>query len=132
VSGYIYRRWFEGRADALTRAKERLVKGVQYREAGFYAVAEVGTVAHSSPTSVAATPPPLAVVDAAGRLLPWATRRINDLMAKRGIRQSDVLDELGFKKLNPSLSLALERGNRIHDARLASALEKWISDHAHL
>jgi hypothetical protein len=93
----------------------------------------VGAISPPPPiVSSAAPPPPHAVIDSAGRLTPWATKRVSELIAKRGILQSDVLAEMGFKKLNPSLSLALRRGNRIHDVRLASALEKWIFDHEHL
>lgn len=87
-----------------------------------------------SPTTTPSPPPlpPRAVIDSDGRLTSWARKRISDLIAKRGIRQSDVLAEMGFKKLNPSLSLAIGRRYRIKDVHLAKAIEKWISDHAHL
>lgn len=50
-------------------------------------------------------------------------------MAKRGLKLGDVMTEMGFKKLNPSLGLALNQNKRIRDVRMAPAIEKWIRDH---
>lgn len=36
------------------------------------------------------------------------------------------MDELGFKKLNPSLGLALNQGNRIKNLEVLIALEDWL------
>jgi hypothetical protein len=82
----------------------------------------------ASVTSSAAVPAKPAAVDPLGHVMPWAKARIHYLMAKRGLKQGDVMAEMGFKKLNPSLGLALNQDTRIRHAGLARGLEKWIRD----
>ena len=77
-------------------------------------------------TSAAAAGP--AAVDPLGHVMPWAKARILDLMEKRGLKLGDVMAEMGFKKLNPSLGLALNQDSRLRDVRMVRAVEKWIRD----
>lgn len=75
---------------------------------------------HARPTS----PPGVIHVD--GYLVPAVVDQINSVMARRGIMAGTVMDELGFKKLNPSLGLALNQGNRIKNLKVLIALEDWL------
>lgn len=47
-------------------------------------------------------------------------------MLRRGMSMGAVMDELGFKRLNPSLGLALRQNSRLQPDMIA-ALEKWIA-----
>lgn len=59
------------------------------------------------------------------RLEAWATSRIKVIMAKRNLTMGAVMHEMGFKRLNPSLGLALARGDRLRPDVIA-ALENWL------
>jgi hypothetical protein len=63
----------------------------------------------------------------------WAMKRIPDLMAKKGLRDKDVMKELGLSPLNTSLWRALRRqpATRLKPD-LASALGQWLHDNRHL
>ncbi len=63
------------------------------------------------------------------RLLPVARARIEEVMTKRGLSKGDVLAEMGFLKLNPSLGRALHRGDRLQPD-VITALEKWLAANA--
>ncbi|MFA7415821.1 MAG: hypothetical protein WC048_15180 [Rhizobium sp.] len=76
-----------------------------------------------TPTSVAGTAASAITIDR--RLLPAAKKRIEEIITKRDLKIGDVLTEMGFPKLNPSLGLALHRGNRLQPDVIA-ALEKWL------
>ncbi|UJQ93352.1 hypothetical protein [Mariluticola halotolerans] len=62
-------------------------------------------------------------------LQPWAKKRIEEIFATRGLKMGDVMDEMGFERLNPSLGMALNRDSSLRPAMIA-ALEKWIADNA--
>ena len=94
------------------------------RGAGAVSGGPPAATATASP-GVAATP---RAVDSLGHVLPWAKARILYLMARRGLKHGDLMTEMGFKKLNPSLWLALNQGNRLRDVRMVRAVEKWILD----
>jgi hypothetical protein len=64
------------------------------------------------------------VVQPDGHLAPGAVARVEAIMKRRSMRMGDVMSELGAKKLNPSLGLAL-RGQRLHPD-LVSKLEAWV------
>lgn len=51
--------------------------------------------------------------------------RINEIMARRNLSKSQVMDELGLSRLNVSLWMAIHRGTRMN-ASIAAALEKWL------
>lgn len=76
------------------------------------------TPASSSPP----TPGPVAVDR---QLEAWAKRRIHEIMALRRMSYSDVMDELGFKRLNASLGRALARGDKLQPDMI-DAIEKWL------
>ena len=63
------------------------------------------------------------------RLTAAASRRIEEIMLKRSLKAGDVMAELGFSKLNPSVGMALARGTQLRPDVVA-ALEKWISTNA--
>lgn len=86
--------------------------------------------ARGLPLGSTSTPPPSASVIAVDRrLVPTATARIKDIMSKRGLKRGDVLAEMGYSKLNPSLGRALHRGDRLQPDMIA-ALEKWLAANA--
>jgi hypothetical protein len=51
--------------------------------------------------------------------------RIEEIIAKRGMKMGAVMAELRFKRKDPSLGQALRNGWRI-DPKMATALEKWL------
>ena len=59
------------------------------------------------------------------RLEAWTTSRVRAIMAARHLSMGDVMDELGFSRLNASLGRALARGDRLQPDVLI-ALEKWL------
>lgn len=84
-----------------------------------------------APVTIAAPPsssPRRRAFDTGNRLLPWATKRIENLIARRHMKMGDLMNELGLDKLNPSIGLALQRGYRIKDAEVADKLEQWLAD----
>ncbi|WP_018389273.1 hypothetical protein [Ancylobacter sp. FA202] len=88
-----------------------------------------------APSTAPPTAPPTApgtssaaAVDSLGHVMPWAKARIQQLMARRGLKLGDVMAEMGFKKLNPSLALALNQDSRLRDVRMVRAVEKWIRE----
>ena len=52
--------------------------------------------------------------------------QIKAIMLRRGMSMGAVMDELGFKRLNPSLGLALRQNSRLQPDMI-TALEKWIA-----
>jgi hypothetical protein len=60
------------------------------------------------------------------RLEPWAVARIQAIMVTRRLAIGDVMDEMGFKRLNASLGRALARGDRLRPEVL-DGLERWLS-----
>lgn len=48
-------------------------------------------------------------------------------MARRSMKIGDVMAEMGFKKLNPSVGLAMNQGSQIRDLAVLTALETWLS-----
>lgn len=79
--------------------------------------------------SIAATP--IAVMGSSKialdrRLLPAAKLRVEEIMTKRGLEMGEVMIEMGFSKLNPSLGRALHRGDRLQ-LDVITAIEKWLA-----
>ena len=52
--------------------------------------------------------------------------QIQAVMSRRGIKIGDVMAEMGFKKLNPTLGLAMNQGYQIRDPAVLAALEDWL------
>lgn len=84
--------------------------------------------------SVPASLPPAAsggvvnnVIDADRHLKPWADVRIQLIMKVRRMKMRGVLDEIGYTRLDQSLTQALNGGTRIQ-LHMAAALEKWLDD----
>ncbi|MFK0688808.1 hypothetical protein ACFX5Q_11450 [Mesorhizobium sp. IMUNJ 23033] len=89
-----------------------------------------------SRTAAKKTPPTVvskAVVDADSYVLEWAKKRVETIMGKRVINETQVMHELGFKPLDASLWKAIRRSppSRIRPA-LATALEEWIRKYQHV
>lgn len=64
-----------------------------------------------------------------GRLLKGARDRVHDVMAARQVGMGTVMAEMGFKKRNPALGLALRPYQPATVSQdLAAALEKWLDD----
>lgn len=80
------------------------------------------------PVTASSTIPPIAIDR---RLSPWAKSRIRAIIAKRHMRKGDVMHEMGFKKLNASLGMALDSDNRLQPAVLI-ALEAWLNANKHI
>lgn len=63
------------------------------------------------------------------RLVPEAKMRIQEIMMKRRLKLGDVMDEMGFRKLNASLGYGMSQGSRLNPDLIA-ALEKWLDSNA--
>ena len=59
------------------------------------------------------------------RLNDWAKDRIQEIMLKRWMKPGGVMRELGLNPANPSLGLALHRGNSLQPDVLTK-LENWV------
>ncbi|HEY8577769.1 MAG TPA: hypothetical protein VIL88_15700 [Devosia sp.] len=79
------------------------------------------TIPSHTPTPVSRSAPATAGVALSDAM----KRDILRIMAGRAITSGQVMKEIGFKALNPSLGLALHRGTKI-EPKLAAALSKWI------
>lgn len=80
---------------------------------------DIGAVPSATSGSSAA---PIAV---GRRLTPAAKLKITTIMDSRNMTMGDVMDELGMKRLNPSLGMALSRDTEI-SAAMIKALEAWL------
>jgi hypothetical protein len=80
-----------------------------------------------SPPTKAGTPSPARPVAADRKLEPWAAKRIEEIIKNRRMQPGAVMQELGFDRLDGSLSRALKRNDRIKPS-LAFAIEKWLKD----
>lgn len=78
-------------------------------------------------TAPAAASPPIAsgAVAVHRYLQPWAEARIRHIMSVRNLGSGEVMDELGFKRLDPSLGTALHRATRLQPSMI-SAIERWL------
>jgi len=68
--------------------------------------------------------------DADGRMLGWARRRIPEIMHRRKLSFGNVADELGVKRLNPSVMNAVRNGTRIKEVGTALAIDHWLARNA--
>ncbi|GGB03580.1 hypothetical protein GCM10011491_34690 [Brucella endophytica] len=59
------------------------------------------------------------------RLTPAAVLRVNEIMTKRHMQPGDLMAEMGYPKLNTSVSTALIRGRKLQPDVIV-ALEKWL------
>jgi len=59
------------------------------------------------------------------RLSPAAILRINEIIARRHLKPGDVMAEMGYPKLNTSVSTALRQGWKLK-SDVITALEKWL------
>lgn len=62
-----------------------------------------------------------------GYLSKGAIAHIATVMARRSMKIGDVMAEMGFKKLNPSVGLAMNQGSQIRDLAVLTALETWLN-----
>lgn len=80
----------------------------------------------SSPPSgtQVAGPKPL---QAGGYLSVDSIDHLRVVMSRRNMKIGDVMAEMGFKKLNTSVALAMGRGAQIRDPAVLAALETWLA-----
>lgn len=69
---------------------------------------------------------PGSVFDSSGRLTADACKRILHVMDARGMKSGDLCDELGLKRLDASVMMAVRRGN-VLAATTQVKLEKWLA-----
>lgn len=58
-------------------------------------------------------------------LIPAASARIEEIMLRRHLKMGEVMAEIGFGRLNPSLGLAMNQRTQLQPD-LIVALEKWL------
>ena len=81
----------------------------------------IGCTTSAAPTLLSAVP-----FSFDYRLSLPAVAQIRAIMLRRGMSMGAVMNELGFKRLNPSLGLALSQNSRLQPDMI-TALEKWIA-----
>lgn len=81
-----------------------------------------GTVMHPA----SAAPIPFSPIAINRCLVPLAVARIDEIMSRRHLKMGDVMAEMGFRRLNASLGMALLRGTQLQP-NLIVALEKWLA-----
>lgn len=92
-----------------------------------------GSATTSTTAGAAAAPvpagkmPTVAVFDAHEQLTAEGIRAIEGRMRADGLSQSEVMDLLGFSRLNPSLWTAIRRRSAIRDRKLRDAVSAWIN-----
>lgn len=79
----------------------------------------------TSTTTGASKPKATAIASSDRRLKDPVKDRIREIMDKRGLTQGGVMDEIGFKKGDGSLGMALHRDTQIQPGMII-ALEKWL------
>jgi hypothetical protein len=94
--------------------------------------ATIGPSLTASASPVAGGPTTARIVgfDAQRQLTPAARVRIAEIMHRRGMRKSDVMDELAHDRLNPALWFALARNWRVKQSSLRSAVQDWLDANA--
>ncbi|KQT07002.1 hypothetical protein [Rhizobium sp. Leaf386] len=73
------------------------------------------------------TPVSASSIAIGGRLIPATCSRISDIMLKRDLKPGDLMNEMGFSRLNASLGNGMKRGWRLQPDLIA-AIEKWLKD----
>lgn len=94
--------------------------------------AQIGCVA-PMPVSVApavvsaVNAPPTLARPAKGKshLTPTLAAEVTAIMDRRGLKNGDVMREIGFKHVDASLGRALGRGDQVQN-RMINALESWV------
>jgi len=84
----------------------------------------------SSPTPPAPVPSPGgSAFDSDGYMLDWARRRIPEIMQRRSMSSGDVAEELGLKRLDASVMMAV-RGDVKVKASTATEVDRWLVKNA--
>lgn len=125
------------RAAGLKKTRSRLM---ELRNAWKHATADeqnafksdIGCIAPPGPVRhPAAHPAAGGPISRDRRLEPWAVGRIREIMSVRGIKNGTVMDEIGFKRLNASLGMALDRGTQLQPTMI-DALKLWLETNKHI
>lgn len=111
------------RLHELKNAFAKASKSEQTAFLGWLAASGYSIAASSAPSD------PSSKIAINGRLVPVATKRIEEIIAKRNLKIGDVMAEMGFPKLNASLGRSLHRGDRLQPD-VITALEKWVAANA--
>ena len=83
----------------------------------------------ATPVAASSTPPVPPVPFSVGRLLqPAAIASVQAIMARRAIKMGDLMNELGRKRLNASVGMALSQGSMLKQD-LIDDLEAWVAKH---
>ena len=62
------------------------------------------------------------------RLEPSAVKQLEDIMTRRDMKMGDLMAELGRKRLNASVGIAMHQGSRLQPD-LLDDLEAWVAKH---
>lgn len=80
-------------------------------------------------TPSAAPAPVVEVFDAMGFMLDSASLRIAEIMARRGMTYGQLADEIGIKRLNASVAMAMRRDVRLSPAT-AENVKRWLAENS--
>lgn len=86
-------------------------------------------VTFSSPASAPPVGTGIVSVTVDRKLTAPASKRIEEIMSKRRLKSGDVMGEMGYPKLDTSVSMALARGTKLRPD-VISALESWLTANA--
>jgi hypothetical protein len=56
----------------------------------------------------------------------WAKRRLEEILSRRSMSYGNLADELGIKRLNASISMAVTRGTKVKSSSSRDAVDRWL------
>jgi hypothetical protein len=74
---------------------------------------------------------PRGAFDPDGLMRPWASKRISQILVRRMMSSGDLSQELGLKRLDASVAMAMQRNVRVKESTRV-AVEKWLEENAHV
>lgn len=80
-------------------------------------------------TATTSTSPKSGAFDVDGVMLPWARRRIREILDRRGMTAGQMCDELGINRRDASVMMAVSRGTRLKPDT-AKRVESWLKRNA--
>lgn len=112
-----------GTRTRLHELKNAWTKATPQERSDFLSFAGLGP-----PTTLPASAPGSAF-DGDGMMLDWARRRIPEIMARRDMKSADLAEELGLKRSNTSVMMAISRDHKLAP-NTATEVNRWLTKNA--
>lgn len=115
-----------GTRTRLSELKNSWSKATPIEQAQFLAWLGISGHPGSTPASITT---PRSAFGPTGEMLEWARRRIREIMTRRSLSSGDLAVELGLKRLDASVMMAL-RGDVKVNASTAAEVDRWLVKNA--